>query len=632
MPQGHRSGKLAVILHADIAGSTSLVQRDEHLAHERIQDAFRRFREAITQYQGRVRELRGDALLAEFERASDAVTAALAFQAEQAGHNAQLTDDIRPTVRVGIAMGEVVIADSTVTGAGVVLAQRVEQLAEPGGVCITAALHETLPSRLPFDTTSLGEQELKGFEDSVRVHKVELRPGATIPTPEAGRQQSARSRARQWLVWLSLLLLILISGLFIWTETRDAREAVVSEESREYSTSEKPSIAVLPFDNMSGDPEQDYFVDGVTEDIAIDLSRLSNLVVIAWSSSFTYKGTDKPPQEIGTELGVKYILHGSVRKSGDQVRISTQLTDATNGHQLWAERFDRKLDDIFAVQDGIAKTIISRLSVRLAGDEYLQLGQLKANSFAAYDEYLQGYKIFQGYNREANELAQSHYRKAIALDPKFGRAYGSLAVAIARGSLVGWSEDPIEALDEALQLALQAAELSPYVPQVHWALGYTYMQRREHAKAIAAVNRAVELAPNFADGFALLALINSAMGRADESTRLIRRGMTLNPSYTWDYPYILGRSLYIKGDYEGAVKSLEESLERNPSSAYARMFLAASLLNLDRNDDAEWNLMLLENEQPDLTVEIVNQRIPAKDVPYKAKFLEDLRKIGMTEK
>ena len=216
MPENRQPGKLAVILHADIAGSTTLVQQDEHLAHERIQDTFQRFREAIDKYHGRVRELRGDALLAEFERASDAVSATLAFQAEQAEYIAKLNDNIRPTVRVGLAMGEVIIADNTVTGAGVVLAQRIEQLAEPGGVCITGAIHEALPQRMPFNLKNLGEQELKGFDEQVRVYTVSLNPGTKLPEPE----------------------------------TLPRVEVEVP------SLPNKPSIAVLPFDNMSDDPQQ----------------------------------------------------------------------------------------------------------------------------------------------------------------------------------------------------------------------------------------------------------------------------------------------------------------------------------------------------------------------------------------
>ncbi len=265
MAKDRLSGKLAVILHADVAGSTQLVQQDEQLAHERIQDAFRRFSETIAIYQGRVRELRGDALLADFERPSDAVTAALAFQADHSCYIEQLNDDIRPARRVGIAMGEVIIADSTVTGAGVILAQRGEQLSESGGVCITAAIHEGLPKRLPFDQADMGERQIKGFDETVRCYAVSLKPGRQIPKPEA----------------------------------------LAYPESAGSAVPDKPSIAVLPFDNMSGDSEQEYFADGISEDLITALSKIHWFFVIARNSSFTYKGQAVDVTRVADALGVR---------------------------------------------------------------------------------------------------------------------------------------------------------------------------------------------------------------------------------------------------------------------------------------------------------------------------------------
>jgi adenylate cyclase len=316
------SRKLAVILHADVVGSTALVRLSETLAHHRIQDAFRRFSEAIDQYRGIAHEIRGDALVAEFGRASDAVSASVAFQAANAAHNEELTDEIRPAVRIGIAMGEVVVGDNTVTGEGVVLAQRVEQLAEPGRVCITGAIHEALPWRMPFDKDDLGEQKVKGFEEPVRIYVVSLKSGVEVPEPE---------------------------------------ECVQSMAATKPELPDKPSIAVLPFTNMSDDPEQEYFADGMSEDIITELSKFRSLFVIARNSSFAFKGQSVEVKNVSRKLGVRYVVEGSVRRAGTRVRINAQLIDAIEDSHIWAERYDRDLDDIFAVQDEVTEAIVTAI-------------------------------------------------------------------------------------------------------------------------------------------------------------------------------------------------------------------------------------------------------------------------------
>ncbi len=320
MANDHLSGKLRVILHADVAGSTALVQQDEQLAHKRIWEAFRRFSDNIEKYSGKVLELRGDALLAEFVRASDAVAAALAFQADQAYHISRLKDDLKPTIRVGIAMGEVVIADGTVTGAGVVLAQRVEQLADSGGLCITAALHESLPRRMPFDLEDLGEQELKGFDDPVHVYRVELSLGESIPPPEESNQHAEPPKTRRLMVAVIAITLVIAGGAAYWFNSRAPQVEAASLERMAFPLPDKPSIAVLPFTNMSDDSQQEYFVDGMTEDLITDLSKLSGLFVIARNSVFTYKDKVVKVRQVAEELGVRYVLEGSVRRVGDQVR------------------------------------------------------------------------------------------------------------------------------------------------------------------------------------------------------------------------------------------------------------------------------------------------------------------------
>ena len=367
--------KLAVILHADVVGSTLLVQKDETLAHSRIQAAFQRLANATEAYGGIAHEIRGDALVAEFSRASDAVCAALAFQIENTDHNHSLTGDIRPDLRVGISLGEVVIADGTITGAGVILSQRLEQLAEPGGVIVQGAVSETVPIRLPFAFESLGEHAVKGFDQPVRIFAAALDPGKTVPAPEPHSTAVIQKGLRDDEFNRSLLEL-----------------------------PDKPSIAVLPFTNMSGDPEQEYFSDGITEDIITELSRFRELFVIARNSTFRFKEKDVDIANIAHQLGVQYIVEGSVRRSGKRMRITAQLVDALGGSEVWADRYDRDLDDIFVVQDEVVTAIVGALPGRVHHAELERAGR-RTVDLRAYDLAQRAWQLLYQWTRAGVETA-----------------------------------------------------------------------------------------------------------------------------------------------------------------------------------------------------------------------------------
>jgi TolB-like protein/class 3 adenylate cyclase len=385
--------KLAIILHADVQGSTALVQRDEGLAHARIRDAFRRFSEAIHVYGGTTQELRGDALLATFERASDAVSAALSFQVGNAHHNGTLQDGVRPEVRIGIAIGEVVIADGTITGSGVVMAQRIEQLAEPGGICIQGSAYETIPRRLLFEYTNLGEQRLKGFEEGVRVYGVKPKPGEQVPGPEP-RRPKHRSSGRHVLA-VGVAATVVVGGALVawWAPWKSGVERA-DPAKMAYALPDRPSVAVLPFDNQSKDEEEAYFSDGVTEDIITDLSKVSGLFVIARESSFAYKGQPVKVRQVAEALGVRYVLRGSVRRAASKIRITAQLVDAVQGNQVWGERYDRDLADVFSVQAEVARQVAKALAVTLKANENERLYQKYTTDVDAYDaSSIRGFRV-----------------------------------------------------------------------------------------------------------------------------------------------------------------------------------------------------------------------------------------------
>ena len=418
--------KLAVILHADIAGSTALVQKNESVAHHRFQDAFRRFSHSIEVYDGTAHEIRGDALVAEFARASDAVSAALAFQSANEEYNDCLGDDIQPQIRIGISLGEVVIADGTVTGAGVVLAQRLEQLAESGSVVVQGTISETVPTRLPFEFESMGEQILKGFDQPVRAFVARLSAGERLPAPE----HNAVSMIQRDL-------------------PGDAAEPSTLE------LPDKPSIAVLPFDNMSGDPEQEYFSDCITEDIITMLSKIPDLFVIARNSTFTYKGMAIDVKQAAQDLGVRYVVEGSVRKAGQRVRVTAQLIDASIGHHLWADRYDRDLSDIFALQDEITREIVTAVDVELTEGDQIRVWREGAGDMIAYEYFSKGRDYFSRITPKAISQAQQEFEKALSLNPRFAAAHAYVGWNYAVGG-VWWSNDREKAF-RAARAAAQAA-------------------------------------------------------------------------------------------------------------------------------------------------------------------------------
>jgi len=578
MAKGDLSGKLAVILHADVAGSTQLVQRDEQLAHERIQDAFRRFSVTIEKYHGRVQELRGDALLAEFERASDAVTAALAFQSDHHGHLEKLNDEIRPRIRVGIALGEVVIADSTVTGAGVVLAQRVEQLAEPGGLCITSAIHEALPNRMPFSFDSLGEQVLKGFDDQVRVYRVQLSAGESVPLPQQKSHHQVSHKNRWQRIAIAVVVVLVAVAIGYWSKYSLPQEEPASVENMAFPLPDKPSIAVLPFTNMSGVVEQEYFADGMTENLITDLSKISGLFVIARNSSFSYKGQQVKVRQVAEELGVRYVLEGSVQRAGEQVRINAQLVDATTGGHLWADRYDGSLADIFALQDRVTTKIVNAMSVTLTSQELEGLGSIGTSNAAAHDAYLQGLSFYFRNTPADNAKAEPHFKRAVELDPDFKRAYAALAKVYYKSAEPEYSLAIGIYFRKAIFLAYKnlAKSTGADIADAHVVRSRMAFYKHQLRVALQEAERALDLSANDVEALKTKANTLIYAGKYLEGRKLANQAIRLDPTALAEPLYIIGLSHFAEGSYDKAVDYIERAIENDPkTNTYARLLVAA---------------------------------------------------------
>jgi adenylate cyclase len=632
MTNVHLAGKLAVILHADVAGSTQMVQQDEHLAHRRIQDTFHLLSDIVNQYSGRVLELRGDALLAEFERPSDAVAATLRFQSSQSRFLASINDGLKPEVRVGIALGEVVIADNTITGAGVVVAQRVEQLADAGGLCITAAVRESLSGRLPVDLEGLGLKKLKGFEEPVSVYKVRQADDAVIPPPEP---QSAPAESKVTLVNYAVLMaifLIVAAGSVYWINKEGPLEEPVTSEPSVTPTLARPSIAVLPFTNMSSDPEQEYFADGMTEDLITDISRISGLKVIARHSTFSYKGRSLDVRDVGKELNASHVIEGSVRKAGDTVRITIQLIDASDGQHVWAERYDRELRDVFTIQDEVIGEIITALSLKLTPDEERRVNKHGTENLAAYDLFMRGRQQESYFNQESFIEAQRYYEQAVALDSSYAEAWAHLAQIHAMNGQFGWVDDIAAANQRALRLVEKSIALDRDIPFVRFS--YSRILARDsigqQSRAIEEAKAAIELDPNYADAHAYLGQLYILTGQAEKTIEPITTAMGINPNFPFWYHYTYGFAHFFLGDYEKAAKNIEKAVERNPNVFFLRTAYAASLAMAGRLDDAEWQIDELYGLGFNKSLEEFISETPVQDPAYRALYREGLEKAGLS--
>ena len=444
---------------------------------------------------------------------------------------------------------------------------------------------------------------------------------AAVPTGQPG---DGRSLARNPTVLLAMAALLILVVWWLKPSQEDALEEAGPGRAI------IPSIVVLPFENLSSQEEQEQFADGITEDIITDLSGISNLRVIASNTAFSFKGKQVAAQAIGAELGVAFVLEGSVRRAGDSIRLNAQLVETETGFQRWAERYDRQLAAVFEVQDDLTASIVNALALELTREERDRLAQRTTDSLAAYDHFLEGQRLAKASTRETNYQAQSAYRSAIEADPEYGRAYGALGYVLAWRYRRGWTDAPLETIDRALELARKAVALSPDIPQTHWSLGYVHLMRREYAQAEAATTTALSVAPNYADGYGLLALIKNARGDAESAVALIEKGMQLNPYYSWDYPYNLGRALYTQGRFDRAIEALEEARARNEQVITIRLFLAASYLQAGRLDDAEWEVEEIQILNPGETLSHLRKG-PIEPQELLDRFIEDLRKAGLPE-
>jgi adenylate cyclase len=573
--------RLAAILAADVVGYSRLMGGDE----EATLATLNAYREAIDRLvedrRGRVFGSAGDSVIAEFASPVEAVRCAIEIQQEIETRNANLPEDRRMRFRIGVNLGDVMAEGDNLFGDGVNVAARLEALCEGGGVAFSGNVHEQVRGKLDERFQDAGEHQVKNIARPIRVWR--------------------------------------------WSVARSVGPTVTGSEP----LPDKASIAVLPFNNMSGDSEQEYFADGISEDIITDLSKISALFVIARNSTFTYKGRAVHVQDVSRELNVRYVVEGSVRKAGNRVRITAQLIDGMSGGHLWAERYDRDLTDIFALQDEITEKIVAALQVKLTDHEQEHVTRRYTENLEAYDHFLRGRAQVRATN-VTNAQAREMFERAIELDPGFAAAYAILSICDWRDWFNQWSEDP-QILEREFQAAKKSVTLDDSLPLAHAYLAWAHLWKGQHEQAIAEAKHAISLDPNFAEGHARLGEILNLAGRPEEGLALVKKAMRLDPHFPPNYLIYLGHAYYAMGKYEEAIIAMKRALTGSSDFLHPHRTLAAIFGELGRREEAQAEIAEVLRINPRASLESQKERIVFNDQALSEQYMKGLRKAGLPD-
>jgi adenylate cyclase len=548
------SRKLAAILAADVVGYSRLAGADEDRTLARLR-ALRSdlIDPTVAVHHGRVVKRTGDGALIEFRSVVDAVRCAIEVQSGMLERNAGVPAERRIEFRIGIHLGDVVEeSDGDLMGDGVNIAARLEGIAKPGTICLSEDAYRQVKARLDLAVSDLGQTQLKNITEAVRVYSLQV--GVTAEAKPVSQSQAG----------------------------------VPEMPSPRLALPDKPSIAVLPFTNMSGDPEQEYFSDGISEDIITDLSKIAGLMVISRNSCFTYKGRSVDVRSVGRDLGVRSVLEGSIRRAGNRVRITAQLIDAATGGHLWAERYDRDLTDLFAVQDDVTRRIVDALKVTLSPVETARLADSQACNIEAYDYFLRGREFLLGENktREKFEQSKNFFLRALEFDPNHSQAYAGLSWAYIFDYFNRWSDKPDDSLQLAKHTAEQAIEKDPREPFARHSAALAFMIAKDLDRAKSEAEIAIALNPNDALAYNVLGGVHTYSGQHPEAIEMIERAIRLDPAWVQQYLHFLGTAYLLAGKYETAATLLRQRVRLVPGTDFTRAVLASALGHLGEVDEA----------------------------------------------
>lgn len=603
--------KLTAVFSADVAGYSRLMGDNEAETVKTLETYKGVISSLIKQHRGRVVDSTGDNLLAEFGSVVDAVQCAVAVQKELQTRNSDLPEERKMLFRIGINLGDVIEEQDRLYGDGVNIAARLEALADPGGICVSKTAFDHIESKLPLGYEFLGEQEVKNIAKPVGAYKVLMETRVVGAKVKKTSTEIPFWRRKAVLSIGILAVLVIIAGL-VWNfYFRKPPMKVASKAKTEYKPSEKsipktadkPSIAVLPFTNMSGDKEQEYFSDGISEDIITNLSKISGLIVLSRNSSFIYKGKQVKIEDVAKDLGVRYVLEGSVRRGGNKVRVTAQLIDGQTEQHLWADSYDKELKDIFSVQDQITRRVVSELAVALTATEDERQARRHTENFEAYDLYLRARKaLYSGVSKEGDRKAKELAQKCIELDPEFAGGYEILSVVLSRGVRFGFSTSPKEDLGKAYDLAQKGVSVDDTFAENYIALASALLMKKRHDDAVTAAMNATRIQPGSSYAHLYLGFFLHWAGRGKEAVEEVKKAIQLNPKFLEgadpSYLSFLGFANFTAGFYQEASKAMRTSIERYGPAVPRYPFLIASYILSGREEEAKETVQRLLKTYP----------------------------------
>jgi len=621
--------KLAAILSADVKGYSRLMGEDEE-STARTLNTYKELMTGLIQvHHGRVVDAPGDNVLAEFASVVDAVRCAVEIQKELKTRNAELPENRWMEFRIGINLGDVIEDGEQILGDGVNIAARLESLSEAGGICISGTAYDQVENKLGLGYEYLGEQTVKNIAKPVRVYRVLMEPEESS---EVKVKAKVEGKNRKYFAIVAVAVVIIgavAAWQYIWRPSHPKME-VASKDKMAFPLPDKPSIAVLPFTNMSEDPKQAFLGDALAEEVINGLAKLRQVFVIARNSSFTYKGKAVDVKQVGREQGVRYVLEGSVQRSRNRLRITAQLIDATTGHHLFSERYDRDLKDIFAIQDDITMKILTAMRIALAEGEAVRVGAKGTKNLEAYLKVMQATQLRSAFNKESMARSRQLAEEAIALDPGYAMAYGSAASALANEVYLGVYKNPKEALERATKLAEKAVALDDSLANTRSTLSWLLIMNRDFDRGVAEAERAVALEPGSGVAYTTLGLTLNYAGRYEEAIPALKNALRLMPIPSTVCLANLGFSYRMLGRYEESIASLKQLIQREPDSMTGHLHLAATYVMAGKEAEARAEAAEILRINPNFSLEQFAKTTPMKNqADLMDRWVEPLRKAGL---